>query len=324
MSSEQSTRHIHPPESGRAASPSSAAASAAAAARQWTGYAKWQKQRGGRASQINDNRSVHLKQLLLLLCSVAMIITGSFPALLVPDFCPPTPLLDNWHDCSLTALLLSSTPAHALLLLSNAACAGACCWLLLLVYNREDWINKWLDAVHTHSYNSLSPTLHAAYGSAAAEWLLSSLTSINYRANHAFSSVLKFYSFNIVFSIIWLFSGGGGGWRALFIIVQSAGYPLYTLYSGFVITRMCLPPSAPPLPFPFHVLPQPEGPLAVSLLLTEFVSFNVLDPQKAIVMRKRAAAAADAADDENHDNDDAAATNTRGGPPASTAAKKRV
>jgi hypothetical protein len=316
MSSQHSTRPLQPPKSDRAASPSPDAAAAAAAARQWTGYTKWQKQRGSRSSQLNDNRSVHLKQVLLLLCSVAMIITGSFPTLLVPDFCPPTPLLDHWHDCSLTALLLSATPAHTLLLVSNTACAGACCWLLLLVYRREDWINRWLDAVHTHSYNSLSSTLHAAYGSASAQWLLSSLTSINYRANHAFSSVLKVYAFNIAFSIIWLFAGGGGGWRAIFIIVQSAGYPLYTLYSGFAITRMCLPPSAPPLKLPFNVLPHPEGPLAVSLLLTEFVSFNVLDPQKSIVMREMAAAAAD--------NIDAAATDTRGGPTASTISKKRV
>jgi hypothetical protein len=235
---------------------------------------------------------MHFKQVLLLLCSVGMIITGSAPTLLVPNACPPTPLHAHWHDCSVTTLILSSTPSHVLLLLSNAACASACCWLLFLVYRRDDWINEWFDAVHTHSYNSLSPTLHAAYGSTAAEWLLTTLTSINVETNKAFCLVIKVYAFNTIFSIIWLFASGGGGWRALFIIVQSVGYPLYTLYCGLIITRMCLPPSTPPLSFPFHALAHPQGPLAVSLLLTEFVSFNVLDPQKAAMMRDQATFAA--------------------------------
>jgi hypothetical protein len=279
-------------------------AAAAPAVQQWTTYVKWQKHRGGRASQQNDNQRLHFKQVLLLLCSVCMIITGSAPTLLVPDFCPPTPLLANWHDCSLTDFILSSTPAHMLLLLSNAACACACCWLLVLVYNRDNWINNWLDAVHTHSYNSLSPTLHATYGSTAAEWLLATLTSINLKTNEAFSLVIKIYAFNTIFSITWLFSGGGGGWRALFVILQSVGYPLYTLYSGFTITRMCLPPSTPSPTFQFIWLPPPQGPLAVSLLLTEFVSFNVLDPQKASTMSDRAAAA------DVHTRDGAAASKT--------------
>jgi hypothetical protein len=152
--------------------------------------------------------------------------------------------------------------------------------------------------VHTHSYNSLSSSLHTTYGAAAADWLLEALTSINLKTNTAFISVFTLYLANTLFSCAWLIAGGGSSWRAMFIILQTVGYPLYTLYCGYIITRTCLPPSTPPLPFPFSSsssLPQPEGPLAVSLLLTEFVSFNVLDPQKVIVMRDRAAAAAAAA-----------------------------
>lgn len=261
---------------------------AAAAARQWTSYTKWQKQRPGSTRQSNNNRSMHVKQVMLLLGSVGMIIMGSAPTLLVPDFCPPTSQRAHWHDCSLSSLLLSATPVHALLLSCHVTCAVACCWLLRLVYQRDDWINTWLDAVHTHSYNALPHILHATYGSASAEWLLATLTAINLKTNRSFSLVLCVYLCNTLFSFLFLFGGGGGGWRAGFIVLQSVAYPLYTLYCGFVVTHICIPRESAPPSLLSAVLPPPEGPLAVSLLLTEFVSFNVLDPQKAGFMKDKA------------------------------------
>ncbi len=122
--------------------PAAAAAAAAAAAQQWSGYVRWQRHRGGK-HQHNDNQSLHYKQLLLLLCSVGMIITGSAPTLLVPNYCPPSTQQAEWHDCPLVILITSSAPAHAALLACNAVCAAACCWLLLLVYKRDDWINTY-------------------------------------------------------------------------------------------------------------------------------------------------------------------------------------
>jgi hypothetical protein len=260
----------------------------AAAARQWMSYTKWQKQRSGNTRQSNDNRSMHVKQVMLLLGSVGMIIMGSAPTLLVPDLCPPTSLQAEWHDCSLTSLLLSATPVHSLLLMCHVTCAVACCWLLRLVYQRDDWINVWLDAVHTHSYNALSPILHATYGSASADWLLSTLTAINLKTHRSFSLVLAIYLFNTAFSGLWLFGGGGGGWRACFVVLQSVAYPLYTIYSGLVVTHICIPRERATSSLFSALLPPPSGPLAVSLLLTEFVSFNVLDPQKASFMRDKA------------------------------------
>jgi hypothetical protein len=151
------------------------------------------------------------------------------------------------------------------------------------------------DAVHTHSYDSLAPTLRAAHGHAAADCLLATLTSINLRTNTAFGTVIKIYSLNTVLSCLWLLLGGAAGYRSMLIIAQSAGYALYTLYNGYAVTRACLPPQPPPPPLPPFLsllVPPPEGPLAVSLLLTEFLSFNVLDPLKAGAVRDMAAAAA--------------------------------
>jgi hypothetical protein len=250
-------------------------------------------------SQLNDNQSIHVKQVLLLLASLVIIVTGSAPTLLIPDYCPPTLQLAEWHDCPFISLLSNSTPLHRLLLLCNVACACMCCWLLHLVYKRDDWINDWFDADHSHSYNSLQDILRAAHGQAAADWLLSTLTAVNLHVHSSFSAVIKIYVLNTLLSCAWLMSGGGAGFRAMFIIVQSSGYPLYTLYTGYVITRICLPPPpspSPPLPrFLSTFLPPPEGPLAVSLLLTEFVSFNVLDPRRVAAVRARVAGVRDVA-----------------------------